>query len=131
MLAIKLIVGLGNPGNEYRGTRHNAGADFVEELARECEVPLIVYPNAGLPNELGGYDEAPSMTAGLIREWADEGWVNIVGGCCGTTPGHIEAIAKAVESDKSLAPARTLWGKMLLSAGDPSASHRGTREERS
>ena len=70
---------------------------FVEELARECEVPLVVYPNAGLPNELGGYDEAPAMTARLIREWAEAGWVNIVGGCCGTTPAHIEAIAKAVD----------------------------------
>jgi 5-methyltetrahydrofolate--homocysteine methyltransferase len=69
---------------------------FVEELARGVEVPLVIYPNAGLPNELGGYDEAPAMTAGLIREWAENGWVNIVGGCCGTTPGHIEAIAKAV-----------------------------------
>jgi 5-methyltetrahydrofolate--homocysteine methyltransferase len=70
---------------------------FVEELAREIDVPLVVYPNAGLPNELGGYDEAPSMTGGFIREWAQDGWVNIVGGCCGTTPDHIAAIAKAVE----------------------------------
>ncbi|MCA8927168.1 MAG: homocysteine S-methyltransferase family protein [Alphaproteobacteria bacterium] len=70
---------------------------FVEELARECEVPLVVYPNAGLPNELGAYDEAPAMTARLIREWAEEGLVNIVGGCCGTTPDHIQAIAEAVK----------------------------------
>jgi 5-methyltetrahydrofolate--homocysteine methyltransferase len=70
---------------------------FVDELARNIDVPLVCYPNAGLPNELGGYDEAPSMTAGLIREWAENGWVNIVGGCCGTTPDHIKAIADAVE----------------------------------
>ena len=70
---------------------------FVEELANTIEVPLVCYPNAGLPNELGGYDESPAMTAGLIREWAENGWVNIVGGCCGTTPDHIQAIAEAVE----------------------------------
>jgi 5-methyltetrahydrofolate--homocysteine methyltransferase len=73
---------------------------FVEELAREIEVPLVVYPNAGLPNELGGYDEAPEMTGSFIREWAEKGWVNVVGGCCGTTPAHIEAVAKAVEGIK-------------------------------
>jgi len=73
---------------------------FVEELAREIEVPLVVYPNAGLPNELGGYDEAPEMTGAFIREWAEQGWVNIVGGCCGTTPAHIKAIAEAVEGMK-------------------------------
>lgn len=70
---------------------------FVEELAREIEVPLVVYPNAGLPNELGGYDEAAEMTASFIREWAENGWVNIVGGCCGTTPAHIKAVAEAVK----------------------------------
>ena len=74
-----------------------SSAPFVDELARNIDVPLVCYPNAGLPNELGGYDEAPSMTAGLIREWAENGWVNIVGGCCGTTPDHIKAIADAVE----------------------------------
>ena len=60
-------------------------------------MPLVVYPNAGLPNELGGYDEAAEMTASFIREWAENGWVNIVGGCCGTTPAHIKAVAEAVK----------------------------------
>jgi 5-methyltetrahydrofolate--homocysteine methyltransferase len=56
----------------------------------------MVYPNAGLPNELGEYDERPATTAGLVREWAAQGQVNILGGCCGSTPDHIAAIAKAV-----------------------------------
>src|SRR3546814_7283478 len=57
----------------------------------------MVYPNAGLPNELGEYDEMPDTTAGLVREWAEHGQVNILGGCCGSTPAHIAAMAKAVE----------------------------------
>jgi 5-methyltetrahydrofolate--homocysteine methyltransferase len=56
----------------------------------------MVYPNAGLPNELGEYDEMPETTAGLVREWAEHGQVNILGGCCGSTPAHIAAMAKAV-----------------------------------
>jgi 5-methyltetrahydrofolate--homocysteine methyltransferase len=57
----------------------------------------MVYPNAGLPNELGAYDEMPDETAALVRDWAVDGQVNILGGCCGSTPAHIAAIAKAVE----------------------------------
>src|SRR3546814_4815232 len=57
----------------------------------------MVYPNAGLPNELGQYDEMPEQTAALVREWAEQGQVNILGGCCGSTPGHIAAMRKAVE----------------------------------
>ena len=66
--------------------------------ARRCRrhVRLRV-PNAGLPNELGGYDEQPDTTAGFIHEFAESGLVNIVGGCCGTTPAHITAIATAVD----------------------------------
>src|SRR3546814_7742338 len=56
----------------------------------------MVYPNAGLPNELGEYDEQPETTAGLVREWAEHGQVNILGGCCGSPPGHIDAMEKAV-----------------------------------
>ena len=58
----------------------------------------MVYPNAGLPNELGAYDEMPDETATLVRDWAVDGQVNILGGCCGSTPAHIAAIAKAVEA---------------------------------
>ena len=62
-------------------------------LARTVETLVMAYPNAGLPNELGCYDEAAEETAAQVREWLDEGLVNIVGGCCGTTPAHIAAIA--------------------------------------
>ncbi|UTW60299.1 homocysteine S-methyltransferase family protein [Kordiimonas sp. SCSIO 12603] len=58
---------------------------------------VCVYPNAGLPNEMGEYDETPEITGGLLGGWAEEGLLNITGGCCGTTPDHIAAIAKAVE----------------------------------
>ena len=57
----------------------------------------MAYPNAGLPNDLGQYDEAAEATAAQVSEWVDDGLVNIVGGCCGTTPAHIAAIARAVE----------------------------------
>jgi len=56
---------------------------------------VMAYPNAGLPNELGEYDEAAEATAAQVREWIDSGLVNVVGGCCGTTPQHIAAIAGA------------------------------------
>ena len=58
---------------------------------------LMAYPNAGLPNDLGEYDELPEETAALVREWAEAGQVNILGGCCGNTPAHIAAMARAVE----------------------------------
>jgi 5-methyltetrahydrofolate--homocysteine methyltransferase len=74
------------------------GADLmrphVAELARVADTLVAAYPNAGLPNEMGAYDEGPDQTAGFLREWADSGLVNILGGCCGTTPDHIRAIAE-------------------------------------
>ena len=77
------------------------GADkmrpFLTELAKDTDTLIMAFPNAGLPNELGQYDELPEKTASLIREWTDNGLVNVVGGCCGTTPAHIAAIAKAVD----------------------------------
>jgi len=69
---------------------------YLAELSRVAEVPVSAHPNAGLPNDMGDYDEVPDMTAGHLGEWADAGLVNIVGGCCGTTPAHIAAIAGAV-----------------------------------
>lgn len=69
----------------------------VAELSRVADTYVCAYPNAGLPNAFGEYDETPEMTARHIRNWAEEGLVNIVGGCCGTTPDHIAAIAGAVE----------------------------------
>src|ERR687898_676997 len=69
---------------------------YIGELSRISEVPISAYPNAGLPNEFGEYEETPEMMAAEIREWAEAGWLNIVGGCCGTTPDHLRAIADAV-----------------------------------
>ena len=69
---------------------------YVEELARDADCYISCYPNAGLPNAFGEYDEHPHVTAELLREFAQSGLVNIVGGCCGTTPDHIRAIAEAV-----------------------------------
>jgi len=73
----------------------------VKTLAGIADTLIMVYPNAGLPNELGEYDEAPATTAGLVGEWAGAGQVNILGGCCGSTPAHIKAIADGV---RGLAP---------------------------
>jgi 5-methyltetrahydrofolate--homocysteine methyltransferase len=68
----------------------------VQALAQVADTLLMAYPNAGLPNELGQYDELPDMTAALVGEWARQGLVNILGGCCGSTPAHIAAMAEAV-----------------------------------
>ena len=73
---------------------------YVQELSRICETFVSVHPNAGLPNAFGGYDLEADEMATHIREWAQEGFLNIVGGCCGTTPDHIRAMAKAVEGMK-------------------------------
>jgi 5-methyltetrahydrofolate--homocysteine methyltransferase len=69
---------------------------YMVELAEMAACHVSCYPNAGLPNTMGGYDESPDLTSGLIREMAQAGLLNIVGGCCGTTPDHIRAIAQAV-----------------------------------
>jgi len=69
---------------------------FVAELSKIADTLILAYPNAGLPNELGEYTETPDMTASELSEWAKSGFLNIVGGCCGTTPAHIAAIRKGV-----------------------------------
>ena len=69
----------------------------IAELSRIADTLVCAYPNAGLPNEFGLYDESPEFMAGLLGEFARAGLVNIVGGCCGTTPAHIRAIAEAVK----------------------------------
>jgi 5-methyltetrahydrofolate--homocysteine methyltransferase len=71
-------------------------APFLEELQRVAPLPIVCYPNAGLPNAFGGYDEKPGAMAASLHEFAREGWLNVAGGCCGTTPEFIEAIAEAV-----------------------------------
>ncbi len=69
---------------------------FVRELSRYADTLICAYPNAGLPDELGEYTETPDVTASELGEWAKSGFLNIVGGCCGTTPDHIRAIANAI-----------------------------------
>lgn len=71
---------------------------YVAELARICEVHVSAHPNAGLPNVFGEYDLDPEQMASQVGEWAKAGLLNIVGGCCGTTPAHIAAMVKAVEN---------------------------------
>jgi 5-methyltetrahydrofolate--homocysteine methyltransferase len=68
----------------------------MADIAAAADTLVSVYPNAGLPNEMGEYDESPEFMAGLLEGWAKDGLINIVGGCCGTTPDHIRAIAEAV-----------------------------------
>ena len=75
----------------------------VRTLSGIADTLIMVYPNAGLPNELGEYDELPETTAALVGEWAEHGQVNVLGGCCGSTPAHIAAIAAAA---KGLVPRR-------------------------
>ncbi|WP_409994734.1 methionine synthase [Denitratisoma sp. DHT3] len=77
----------------------------VEEISRLCDCLVSAHPNAGLPNAFGGYDETPAMLAEEIGDWARSGLVNIVGGCCGTTPEHIRAIAERVAGLAPRAPA--------------------------
>ena len=79
----------------------NQMRSHIEELSQIATCYTSAYPNAGLPNAMGEYDEEPSQTAHFIEEWAQQGFVNIVGGCCGTTPDHIKHIADHV---KKLAP---------------------------
>ena len=88
---------------------------YVEEMARVCDTHVSAHPNAGLPNEMGGYDLGPEEMAEEIASWAREGFLNIVGGCCGTTPEHIHAIREAVAGVKphiqlEIAPALRLAG---------------------
>src|SRR5690349_22969091 len=71
---------------------------YLAELARLADCYVSCYPNAGLPNPFGEYDEQPQDTGGYLKDFAESGFVNIVGGCCGTTPAHIGAIAAAVAS---------------------------------
>ncbi len=79
---------------------------YIQALSQIADPLVSAYPNAGLPNPLAptGYDEQPEQTAGFLGEWAEAGFVNLVGGCCGTTPDHIAAIAKAVEGKTPRTP---------------------------
>jgi 5-methyltetrahydrofolate--homocysteine methyltransferase len=70
---------------------------YIEELAGLAPCAVSCYPNAGLPNAMGEYDETPDQTAAIVGDFAGQGWINIVGGCCGTTPDHIAAIAREMQ----------------------------------
>ena len=78
------------------------GADlmrpYIEEMSNVAACNVSCYPNAGLPNAMGEYDESPEHMASIIKSFADAGFLNIVGGCCGTTPDHIKAIAETVKN---------------------------------
>jgi len=87
----------------------------VSSISAIADTLVMVYPNAGLPNDLGQYDEQPETTGGFIREWAETSLINIVGGCCGTTPEHIHEMARAVAGHKPrMIPARA---KLAVLAG--------------
>ena len=107
------------------------GADqlrpHVDALHRASDVLVSAYPNAGLPNELGGYDDSPASMARHLQEWAESGLVNLLGGCCGSTPPHIRAIADAVGQIEprrpgSLPPRLRLSGLEPVELGQPSAT---------
>ncbi|MGH8014939.1 MAG: methionine synthase, partial [Candidatus Zixiibacteriota bacterium] len=91
---------------------------YLEELSTVAETYVSVHPNAGLPNEFGYYDDTPEYMADLIRSFAEDGLVNVVGGCCGTTPAHIKAMSEAVEGIKPRSiPTRPIY--LYLSGLEP------------
>ncbi len=105
------------------------GADLlhehVQEIAAVAGCPVSVHPNAGLPNDMGGYDHSPGFMAKTLGEFAEEGIVNIVGGCCGTTPEHLSAIREAVEKHPprtipDITPATRLSGLEPVTIADDS-----------
>lgn len=104
------------------GLNCSFGADklrsHVQTLSGLADTLLMAYPNAGLPNDLGQYDEMPDTTGHFIEEWAKSGMVNIVGGCCGSTPEHIAAMAKAVKGYPPRNPAK-MAPAMRLAGLDP------------
>jgi len=104
------------------GLNCSFGADQLRPhlamLAKEADCLIMAYPNAGLPNDLGEYDEMPQETAELIGDWLKDRLVNIVGGCCGTTPDHIRAIAKAV-ADQEPRKIPTVTVRTRLSGLEP------------
>jgi 5-methyltetrahydrofolate--homocysteine methyltransferase len=93
---------------------------YIAELSRVADTFISCYPNAGLPNAFGEYDEGPEETAGYLEEFAQAGFVNLVGGCCGTTPAHIKAIADAVAAKPRRTPS-TVTPALRLSGLEPFA----------
>ena len=93
-------------GPELRARRQGDAALHRRAVPRSPTRFVSCYPNAGLPNAFGEYDESPDETAAILAEFAESGFVNLVGGCCGTTPAHIAAIAAAVEGKAPRTPTR-------------------------
>jgi 5-methyltetrahydrofolate--homocysteine methyltransferase len=92
---------------------------YIEELAGLAECYVTCYPNAGLPNAFGGYDESPAHMAGILGDFARQGWLNLVGGCCGSTPEHIKAIAAAVRSSPARGSLAATAPHLRLSGLEP------------
>ncbi|XP_033115734.1 methionine synthase-like, partial [Anneissia japonica] len=90
---------------------------FIEAIGNFTPAYVICYPNAGLPNTFGDYDETPEMMSAHLAEFAKDGLLNIVGGCCGTTPEHIKAIKEAVSIYKPRVPPKTIHPEALLTSG--------------
>ncbi|XP_033734273.1 methionine synthase-like [Pecten maximus] len=90
---------------------------FIEAVSKNTEAYVICYPNAGLPNTFGDYDETPEMMASQLKEFAKDGLLNIVGGCCGTTPTHIKVIAEEVGKYKPRVPPEGLREEYMLLSG--------------
>jgi 5-methyltetrahydrofolate--homocysteine methyltransferase len=90
----------------------------IADLSRVADTRVSAYPNAGLPNEMGEYDETPGIMRAHLREWAQAGLLNVVGGCCGTTPAHIRAIADAV-ADVAPRAVPALEPKLRLAGLEP------------
>ncbi|XP_020493877.2 methionine synthase [Labrus bergylta] len=90
---------------------------FIEAIGQNTTAFIICYPNAGLPNTFGDYDETPQLTASHLKEFAEDGLVNIVGGCCGTTPAHIRSICEAVRHCRPRAPPADIYQDYLLLSG--------------
>ena len=98
--------------------------EHLDVLGRIADRPISAYPNAGLPNDLGVYDETPGAMAAAMREWAEHGLLNVAGGCCGTTPAHVAAIAEAVagivpRAVPSMAPRTRLAGLLPVEIPPP------------
>jgi 5-methyltetrahydrofolate--homocysteine methyltransferase len=100
---------------------------FIETVSRLTEAYVLCYPNAGLPNAFGGYDETPEIMAGLLKEFAVNGLVNLVGGCCGSTPEHIKAIAEAMNGLRPRELPKNLFSDSLILSGlEPVRINRNT-----
>ncbi len=97
--------------------------EHVVEMSRLADVPLAAYPNAGLPNELGGYDETPDQTSTMLGEWARAGLINLAGSCCGSTPEHTAAIAAAVAG----VPPRVVPQRTHATRASPASSRSRSR----